>query len=150
MTPRSRTTRASPHTGGSIVSGVDESNSAARADQLPSDAAHNRWRKAIEEHAEKLFVAKHFKKRAKEKLEKAKLAKRLYDAKMRRLQAGDKLKRRKKTFGAARRTYEAIIDLQTVQYDALIARCAAAEAETDACKAQLRVEQLENALAMRA
>ena len=87
---------------GTHLSGVDESNSAARADQLPSDAAHNRWRKAIEEHAEKLFVAKHFKKRAKEKLEKAKLAKRLYDAKMRRLEAGDKLKRRKKTFGAAR------------------------------------------------
>jgi hypothetical protein len=61
---------------------------------------------------------------------------------------GDKLKRRKKTFGAARRTYEAIIELKTVQYDALIARCAAAEAETDACKAELRVEQLENALVM--
>ena len=72
---------------GTHLSGVDESNSAARADQLPSDAAHNRWRKAIEEHAEKLFVAERFKKRAKEKLEKAKLGKRLYDAKMRRLEA---------------------------------------------------------------
>eukprot|EP00966_Prymnesium_polylepis_P289045 6676526-Prymnesium_polylepis.1 len=56
----------------------------------------------------------------------------------------------RRTFGAAWRTYEAIIELQTVQYDALITPCAAAEAETEAYKAELRVEQLENALVMRA
>ena len=42
---------------------------------------------------------------------KEKLAQRLCDAKERRLESGDKLKRRKKTFGAARRSYENLIAL---------------------------------------
>eukprot|EP00966_Prymnesium_polylepis_P273878 6326761-Prymnesium_polylepis.1 len=88
MAPRSRTTRASP---GRISRG-----------SLPVRTSCRRGRRAqqvVEGHREARF-----KKNAKEKLEKAKLAKRFYDAKMRpRLEAGDELKRRKKTFGAARR-----------------------------------------------
>ena len=44
-----------------------------------------------------------------------KLAQRIHDAKMKRLDNGDKLKRRKTGFGAAKRTYEAIIWLQHEQ-----------------------------------
>ena len=72
-----------------------------------------------------------------------KLAERLHDAKMRRLDAGDKLKRRKKTFRAARRTYEAIIALMQAQHKAEWHRCRAAEAERDAAQADLRLCELE-------
>ena len=75
---------------------------------------------------------------------KEKLSKRLFDAKMRRLAAGDKLKRRKRLFGAARRTYEAIIEWNQVMHKCEWVRCRAAGAETDAAKAQIRVLELEN------
>jgi len=65
-----------------------------------------------------------------------------YDAKMRRLDNGDKLKRRKTTFGASKRTYEAIIWLQHEQLACAKARCAAAEAERDAAKAEMRLNEL--------
>ena len=69
---------------------------------------------------------------------KEKLAQRVHDAKMRRLDNGDKLKRRKTTFGASKRTYEAIIWLQHEQLACAKARCAAAEAERHAAKAEMR------------
>ena len=73
---------------------------------------------------------------------KKKLAQRVHDAKMRRLDNGDKLKRRKTTFGASKRTYEAIIWLQHEQLACAKARCAAAEAERDAAKAEMRLNEL--------
>ena len=73
---------------------------------------------------------------------KEKLAQRVHDAKMRRLDNGDKLKRRKTTFGASKRTYEAIIWLQHEQLACAKARCAAAEAERDAAKAEMRLNEL--------
>ena len=71
------------------------------------------------------------------------LAQLIHDAKMRGLDAGDKLKHRKKRFGAARRTYEAIIDLQEAQLKAAWAKCEAAEAETARLRAEMRVKELE-------
>ena len=71
-----------------------------------------------------------------------KVAQKLHDAKMRRLDNGDKLKRRKNPMGAACRTYEAIIDLQLAQLVSANARCAAAEAERDAKGAELRLNAL--------
>ena len=81
---------------------------------------------------------------------KEKLAQRVHDAKMRRLDNGDKLKRRKTGFGAAKRTYEAIIWLQHEQLLCAKAKCDAAEAERDAAKAELRLEELTNELYARA
>ena len=75
-----------------------------------------------------------------------KLAQRLHDAKMKRLDNGDKLKRRKTGFGAVKRTYEAIIWLQHEQIACARARCEAAEAERDAAKAELRLEEIANDL----
>ena len=67
----------------------------------------------------------------------------MFDAKWKRLEAGDKLKRRKNLFGAARRSYEAIIERD----QALLKRewyCRrAAEAERDAARAEMRVMELE-------
>ena len=71
-----------------------------------------------------------------------KLARRLHDAKMQRLDNGDKLKRRKSPFRAACRTYEAIIDLNEAQLKCAWARCEAAEAERDAAQAELRLNEL--------
>ena len=65
---------------------------------------------------------------------------------LKRLDNGDKLKRRKTGFGAAKRTYEAIIWLQHEQLACVRARCEAAEAERDAAKAELRLEELANDL----
>jgi hypothetical protein len=66
---------------------------------------------------------------------------------MRRLDNGDKLKRRKTlvvwyTFGAAKRTYEAIIWLRHEQLVCARAKCTAAEAERDASKAELHLNEL--------
>ena len=71
-----------------------------------------------------------------------KLARRLHDAKMQRLDNGDKLKRRKSPFRAACRTYEAIIDLNEAQLKCAWTRCKAAEAERDAARAELRLDEL--------
>ena len=65
---------------------------------------------------------------------------------MRRLDNGDKLKRRKTlvvwyTFGAAKRTYEAIIWLRHEQLVCARAKCTAAEAERDASKAELHLNE---------
>jgi ribose 1,5-bisphosphokinase PhnN len=79
-----------------------------------------------------------------------KLAQRLHDAKQKRLDNGDKLKRRKTGFGAAKRSYEAIIWLQHEQIACARARCEAAEAERDAAKAELRLEEIANELYARA
>ena len=59
---------------------------------------------------------------------KEKLAKKIFDAKWKQLEAGDKLKRRKKTLGAAFRSYEAIIALSQAQHVCQWYRCRAAEA----------------------
>ena len=55
---------------------------------------------------------------------------------------GDKLKRRKTGFGAAKRTCEAIIWLQHEQLMCAKARCDAAEAERDAAKAEVHLNEL--------
>ena len=61
---------------------------------------------------------------------------------MRRLDNGDMLKRRKTTFGATKRTYEAIIWLQHEQLVCAHAKSKAAEAERDASKAELHLNEL--------
>jgi hypothetical protein len=61
---------------------------------------------------------------------------------MRRLEAGDKRKRRKKTFGAAKRTYEAIIGLLQAQHRFEWYRCRAAEAETAEARAEICLREL--------
>ena len=65
-----------------------------------------------------------------ERQKKLRMANRLCDAKMKRLDNGDKRKRRKFQFRAACRTYEAIIELNTVQLKTLCAEKALAKAET--------------------
>ena len=82
--------------------------------------------------------------------QKEKLAERLHDAKIRRLENGDKLKRRKTGFGAAKRTYEAIIWLQYEKLACAQARCKAAEAERDAAKAEMHFGELADKLYARA
>ena len=62
---------------------------------------------------------------------------------MQRLDAGDKRGRRTNLFGAARRTYEAIIELNEAQLKCARYRCVAAEAETAAARAELRCSELE-------
>ena len=62
---------------------------------------------------------------------------------MQRLDAGDKRGRRKNPFGAACRTYEAIIELMEAQLKCEMMRCKAAEAETAAARAEVRWGELE-------
>ena len=100
-----------------------------------SPDASAKWAAASEKAIEKRVIADVF-------AEKEKLALRIFDAKWRRLENGDKRKR-KSIFGAARRSYEAIIVRDQAQYLCAVARCAAAEAERDAAMAELKLEQLE-------
>ena len=61
---------------------------------------------------------------------------------MKRLDAGDKLKRRKNLFGAARRTYEAIIEYNEAQLKCAWFKRWAAEAETAELRAEMRLMEL--------
>ena len=98
--------------------------------------------KAQEELVQATLWANKLRKLANEHEAKQKLAQRLHDAKQARLAAGDKLKRRKNTFGAARRGYEAIIELLEVKHQCEWYRCCAAEAETAAARAEIRLLEL--------
>ena len=93
-----------------------------------------RWKVAREKWEEAYIRAIRLRVIAGKYEEQEKLARRLYDAKMQRLDNGDKLKRRKSPFRAACRTYEAIIDLNEAQLKCAWARCEAAEAERHAAE----------------
>ena len=69
------------------------------------------------------------------------LAQRLFDAKMRRVEAGDRRNRRKVAFGASKRIYEAIIELCYAQLKCAWSARSAAEAETACARAELRHAQ---------
>ena len=104
---------------------------------------HRKWKAALQAFEEASMVAVRMRLLADEQGKQAKLAERLFAAKWKRLEAGDKLKRRKKLFGAARRSYEAIIDRD----QALLKRewygRRAAKAERDAARAEVRVMELQ-------
>ena len=74
--------------------------------------------KALAEHAQDLRLA------AENEQKMKKNAQRLHDAKMKRLEAGDKRNRRKSGFRAACRTYEAVIELLEAQYKCARIVCA--------------------------
>ena len=98
-------------------------------------AALDAWEAASKTAIWKRAVANKF-------VQKEKLAVRIFDAKWRRLENGDKRKR-KSTFGAARRSYEAIIARNEAQYMCAVARCDAAEAERDAAMAEVKLAELQ-------
>ena len=70
-------------------------------------------------------------------------AQRLYNYKIKRLDAGDKRDRRKSSFRAACRSYEAVIALLEAQHKCEWSKCRAAEAETAAANAKIRLLELE-------
>ena len=74
--------------------------------------------------------------------QKQKLAERLFDAKSQRLDNGDKRKRRKNALGAAFRRYEALVELLQAQHKCEWMCRHAAEAETAAAQAELRLMEL--------
>ena len=116
----------------SLTAAVDP---AAGRDGKRWQAALDAWKQVSETAIQKRVLADHL-------AEKEKVAQRIYDAKMLRLENGDKRKR-KSSFGAARRTYEAIIALNEAQLKCAWMKCEAAEAERDAARAELRVTELE-------
>jgi hypothetical protein len=122
---------------------LDDSTQAAATKDPTAGPGHRKWKAALAAFEEAGRQARNIRAIAKEHEAQEKLAQRLHDAKMRRLDAGDKLKRRKKTFGAARRTYEAIIELLQAQHKAAWYCSRAAEAERDAARAELRLIELE-------
>ena len=67
---------------------------------------------------------------------KLKLAQRVHDAKMRRLDNGDKRKRRKSQFRAAVRTYETIIALMQAEHKTMFCKLKLAEAKIDELNAE--------------
>ena len=122
---------------------LDDSTQAAATKDPTAGPGHRKWKAALAAFEEAGRQARNIRAIAKEHEAQEKLAQRLHDAKMRRLDAGDKLKRRKKTFGAALRTYEAIIELLQAQHKAAWYCSRAAEAERDAARAELRLIELE-------
>jgi len=83
-----------------------EPSSEACAMQDPTAGpGHKKWRKTLNIYEEALMKAMELRVFATMHEEKEKLAQRIFDAKMRRLDAGDKQKRRKRMFAAARKTY---------------------------------------------
>ena len=79
----------------------------------------------------------------KEQQQRLRMANRLCDAKMKRLNNGDKRKRRKFQFRAASRTYEAIIELNKVQLKTATAEKVLAKAERDQAIAHVAVLEAE-------
>jgi hypothetical protein len=131
---------------GEQVTSLEPATRADDAKPVLTAAAEKKLAEATDVFVEAEAKAEALREIATEREQKEKLAHRLHDAKMRRLDNGDKLKRRKSNFGAAKRTYEAIIWLQHEQLACARARCEAAEAERDAAKAELRLEELANDL----
>ena len=131
---------------GEQLPALEPATAAAREKPVLSAAAEKKLEAATDIFVEAEGKAEALREIATEREQQEKLAQRLHDAKMRRLENGDKLKRRKTGFGAAKRTYEAIIWLQHEQLVCARARCAAAEAERDAAKAEMRLNELEDEL----
>ena len=123
--------------------GVDNPDAAAAEKDPTVGPGHKKWKAALAAWKEAELVAGRLRAIASVHQERLKLAQRIHDAKMKRLDAGDKLKRRKNAFGAARRTYEAIIELMQAQHTCVRYQCCAAEAERDAVRAEMRVMELE-------
>ena len=92
---------------------------------------------ALAEHAQNLRLAAENERKIKQN------AQRLHDYKMKRLEAGDKRNRRKAGFRAACRTYEAVIELLEAQHKCEWSKCRAAETETAAANAKIRLLELE-------
>ena len=123
--------------------GVDNPDAAAVGKDPTVGPGHKRWKAAFaawEEAEKKAMLLRAI---ATEENKRNKLAQRIYDAKMMRLDAGDKLKRRKNPFGAAIRSYEAVIELMQAEQKCVWYQCRAAEAERDAVRAEMRVMELE-------
>lgn len=123
--------------------GLNASGQAAAAQDPTDGPGQKKWRAALETFEKASEQAALVRRIATDHEKKEKLAERLYEAKMRRLEAGDKLGRRKKPFGAARRSYEALVELLQVQHKSVWMQCRAAEAERDAARAEMRVMELE-------
>ena len=128
---------------GEQLPSLEPATTADREKPVLSAAAEKKLEAATDVFVEAEVKAEALREIATEHEQKERLAQRLHDAKMRRLESGDKLKRRKTGFGASMRTYEAIIWLQHEQLACARARCAAAEAERDAAKAELRLNDNE-------
>ena len=88
------------------------------------------------------FEAQRMRLVATEQLKHEKKAERLHAYKMKRLDAGDKRNRRKSSFRAACRTYEAIIELLEAKLKCERIGRMTAEAETAAANAEIRVWKL--------
>ena len=131
---------------GELAPALDESDqTAAEVDASHSSAEEplpKKYLAALEAYGAALEKALSLRRAAGIFEEKEKLAKRLFDAKMRRLDNGGKRKKRKSTFGAAQRGYEAIIALNEAQLKSAWCGRDAAEAERDAARAELRVSEL--------
>ena len=125
-----------------LESSSEASSEAAPQERVRTAAQEKRWQAALEAWQEAVTNAEVHRLLAQKHEQAQKVAKRLYDAKMKRLDAGDKLKRRKNLFGAARRTYEAIIEYNEAQLKCAWAKRSAAEAETAELRAEMRLMEL--------
>ena len=128
---------------GQPVPELDEAEEVTTVVDPASGLVGKKWKAAFNAFEEASIKAIKTRVLADEQEKQAKLAQRIFDAKWKRLEAGDKLKRRKKTFGAARRSYEAIIALSQAQHKCAVYQCCAAEAERDAARAEVRLNKLE-------
>ena len=115
---------------------------AAAASPVRSAAAQKKWMAAKDAFEEATMKAITLRTIAAEHVEYEKHTNRLYDAKMQRLEAGDKRNRRKNALGAAFRSYEAVIELLQAQHKCEWVCRQAAEAETAASRAELRLIEL--------
>ena len=105
---------------------------------------------AVTAHVAAARLALDVRKVAREHAQKESLAKRLHDAKMRRLDNGEKRKRGACSMKRAFRTYEAILDMDEATIQCARWMCRAAERERDALAAEIRVQKLEIAMLRRA
>ena len=103
-----------------------------------------RWKAAVDAWEKACVEAMAMREVATEAEAKLKLAERLADAKEQRLLAGDKRAgRRKDDFGAARRSYNLVIDRALAQLECEMKQRMAAERERDAARAEIRMMELE-------
>ena len=124
--------------------GDDEACAHAPSEPLPESVFSKAELEAIEKTIQAELRAKAYAAKAKTVEAEAVAAQRLHDAKMRRLDSGDKGGRRKKTFNAACRRYETIIDNLQAQDKSKFFACHAAQAQADAFACQIRELRLEN------
>ena len=126
---------------------ADVEPSAAASSECPSRALHlgKRWQAAMEAWVKASIEAEAMREVATEAEAKLKLAERLIDAKEQRLLAGDKRAGRRKDhgFGAARRSYNLVIDRALAQLECEMKQRMAAERERDAARAEIRMMKLE-------